>query len=527
MAMRRRRSLRLLIVGALLAWAWVGPVDPASAQVEEPAITVTPSTGLVDGQLVRVEGTGFNPGSTVYVGACPPGATDPFSCDLSNVVTTAADASGGFSVDFRAYRFLDTAGGVDCVDVTCLIGATDLGALTALTEIHFADAPDPVLTLDVSPDTDLSVGDTVTVTGSGFSPFVSVTLRMCPTEVDPGLCTQPFGSSGVVTVSADGDGAFETGFDVSRFVPFPGDSGTYDCATGSCSVAADSRTGTTAAPVSFAPPTEVLQVTPATNLQDDQVVQVIGSGFPPEVGVAVLNCIPAGAFSAFSDCDLEHTTSLTTSASGTFTSDHTVDRFVLGQDCLLTECEVTAVFLSNGTVAARLGITFATPALSIDIENVATLRAGTNDAVAQALITCDVATPVSLVGSISQPGITSEWVLSAQPCDPTEPLRAFIPARSIESDGTDYALGDATVEVSAWPVANLPGAGSPPDAVVASETVQLVDFDELKAVIDSALADPANEELRAAVLRAIQLRVQQDPVFRAEFAAAIAALLSA
>lgn len=49
--------------------------DPAAPRLPPPSITVTPSDGLTDGDVMSVDGTGFSPGDPVDFAECAPGAT--------------------------------------------------------------------------------------------------------------------------------------------------------------------------------------------------------------------------------------------------------------------------------------------------------------------------------------------------------------------------------------------------------------------------------------------------------------------
>lgn len=49
--------------------------DPDAPLLPPPTITVTPDHGLVDGDVMVVEGTGFSPGDGIYYAECAPGAT--------------------------------------------------------------------------------------------------------------------------------------------------------------------------------------------------------------------------------------------------------------------------------------------------------------------------------------------------------------------------------------------------------------------------------------------------------------------
>lgn len=152
--------------------------------------------------------------------------------------------------------------------------------------------------ITVTPSTGLVSGQVVTVTGSGFTPSVQMILSDCVTETTLGYCGGPPPDS----VFTDPSGNFTYQFKVAR--------GTFDetvyppvlvdCARapGACSVFA--YVGVSAerasAPISFdasvPPPSAVVTVTPSRALNDEQTLQVSGSGFTPSSGVFVGQCAP-------------------------------------------------------------------------------------------------------------------------------------------------------------------------------------------------------------------------------------------
>jgi hypothetical protein len=116
-----------LVAVALLAWGLATMTAVAEAA---PMISVSPSTGLLDGQTVTVSGTGFRPLATVYVATCPPTATQPLDCDESNFASLGADVDGSVTITYTVHRLIrpssDPGGApLDCAHVACRIGATD------------------------------------------------------------------------------------------------------------------------------------------------------------------------------------------------------------------------------------------------------------------------------------------------------------------------------------------------------------------------------------------------------------------
>jgi hypothetical protein len=114
--MRRRRGACLAALGALLLMRVFLP-QGAQAQ-EQPSITVTPNTGLVDGQTVTVTGEAFPPiaPASAVVAQCaePVVLTDVSSvvsrCDLSG--QPSFDAEGNLvPTSFTVHEVFTSAGG--------------------------------------------------------------------------------------------------------------------------------------------------------------------------------------------------------------------------------------------------------------------------------------------------------------------------------------------------------------------------------------------------------------------------------
>jgi hypothetical protein len=96
--------------------------NPAHAASDTGAtISVDPSASLSDGQTVNVTGSGFTPGSIIFIGQCK-SATESTACDLGSVTGTTATADGTISSTFTVHSGFDAtdtrtgtpAGRVDC-----------------------------------------------------------------------------------------------------------------------------------------------------------------------------------------------------------------------------------------------------------------------------------------------------------------------------------------------------------------------------------------------------------------------------
>jgi len=184
-----------------------------------PTIVVEPSTGLSPGQTITVTGSGFTPGSSIGVAMCPDAGVDRAACDFSTARTERSDGAGGFTL---RYEVVNTVNGLGCVPARCLIGASNLDvpdeianrvglgftapsgstpdvtstpvqvadvAAVGVPEADVAAPPDrangievaaqATPTISVLPSTGLTKGQTVTITGSGFTPGSSVGVSLC------------------------------------------------------------------------------------------------------------------------------------------------------------------------------------------------------------------------------------------------------------------------------------------------------------------------------------------------------------
>ena len=81
-----------------------------------PAVSVSPSTGLVDRQEVTVRGTGYAPGGSVGILQCRAGATSIDQCDGRTADSFSADASGAYTRRMTVYAVVEDAHGqvTDC-----------------------------------------------------------------------------------------------------------------------------------------------------------------------------------------------------------------------------------------------------------------------------------------------------------------------------------------------------------------------------------------------------------------------------
>ncbi len=119
--------------------------DPNSQPPPPPVLTMTPSTHLVDGQVVTVHGSGFTPGATVGLAPCASGVTSIADfCDLGRAFSAVADDAGAFTTIHAAAGVLGTArGGVECTTApgTCVLAAANASDLTEFASTPFGVDP--------------------------------------------------------------------------------------------------------------------------------------------------------------------------------------------------------------------------------------------------------------------------------------------------------------------------------------------------------------------------------------------------
>jgi Neocarzinostatin family len=238
-----------LTVGAAcaLVLAWATPALPSAAQTPPtPTVTVTPDSGLVDGQSVLIEGTGFPSGVFVVVMQCQPGSTS-LSELLTKCVTMGAaptpDASGSFSTFQAVHRTIEPGSGpVDCgaSPGACTIAAAYGVESWVEAAIAFADSSSPTPTIDVRPSVDLEDGDVVTVTGADFPSAETVSITQC--QANRPTSGEWCDARPAVTATTDAAGGFISQLGIRRGITLPSGA-VIDCAPRACVVAALTEDG--------------------------------------------------------------------------------------------------------------------------------------------------------------------------------------------------------------------------------------------------------------------------------------------
>jgi hypothetical protein len=131
---------RVLVTVIVIAFAAVfAAPSAASAQASAGGVTVTPSVGLVNGESVTVNGSGWQPSSVVSVYECVLVSGDDVECVTSEPVGT--DAAGDFAIPYTVVRMIH---GIDCQAAGgCAIVAFASPSTMSGAAITFVDSAKP------------------------------------------------------------------------------------------------------------------------------------------------------------------------------------------------------------------------------------------------------------------------------------------------------------------------------------------------------------------------------------------------
>jgi hypothetical protein len=127
-------------VAAGLAFAF----QPAA--MAAPGVTVTPATGLSNGQTVTVSATGLTPGTVYHVGQCATVEPGVIGCDATTSTDVTADAAGKITAQLTVHTSFQAVvgsngtpwGTVNCKVVSCSAGLGNNAGEGAAQAITFA-----------------------------------------------------------------------------------------------------------------------------------------------------------------------------------------------------------------------------------------------------------------------------------------------------------------------------------------------------------------------------------------------------
>lgn len=347
--------------------------DPSGDLVAAPTVSVSPASNLVDGQVVEVTGSGFEPGSWTSGSLC---ANDGGrqGCRYFSLPEIGSSGTLTSSVTVRA-ALADSAGSlerVDCRSATAVctfqVWSADWNQAAPVV-LHF-DPSAPLLpppTVSVDPQHGLVDGQVVTVQGSGFTSGDWVWLALCSSGAgpEPEACRE----LGDGDTYADDDGGFSLPVRLRALIPTGDDEPAIDCRVVACVIRVSTPDGAVAHPVEFDPsmpllPPPSVSVSPRTKLTDGQVVTVTLTNFDPGDWLSVQVCQSASDLcdpesTVYPEIDLAEPTVITLAVYGTFPT------YTEPVDCRVSPgCEIRVRSFGPVGALAAAPISFGPPAPS-------------------------------------------------------------------------------------------------------------------------------------------------------------------
>jgi hypothetical protein len=307
----------------LVAASFVASGTGASAAAASPEIsgsfTVSPTTDLVDGQVVSVHGTGFEDGGGyLSLWQCEAGGRPHLQdCNDADQDDPIYDLGprGTFDVTFRleAAFVLESGRAIDCRDApgTCVITlfAEDPSGIPDVPLSFDPTAPlDPPPTVTVTPS-DLVDGQMAHAEVTGFRPNTGARVKVCNGPSSSARCHEGEDLVPPDDAYADASGSFGVDFR-ARAVVTPGELYTkrgsagppaaapFDCRVVDCYLVVTEWTdgnGEGVAPLDFDPdsplhPAATMTVTPSTGLAPTQRVAVHVENLFPGEDVEITQC---------------------------------------------------------------------------------------------------------------------------------------------------------------------------------------------------------------------------------------------
>jgi hypothetical protein len=205
--------------------------DRSAPPAPAPSARVTPRFGLHDAQTVHVHGERFLPLSYVPIEQCDRNPLDA-GATCRDASQAYADAHGVVDLDVVVRRIMQTSTSrVDCIaaGVHCLIavGLYDVELPRVVSITFDPNAPLHLPTVTATPSTGLVDGQSITISGTGFTPNVQVAAAECGAGT---VGTQSCDLGNVVYGTSDGSGDASISFTVHASLSTA--TGTIDCTTG-------------------------------------------------------------------------------------------------------------------------------------------------------------------------------------------------------------------------------------------------------------------------------------------------------
>jgi hypothetical protein len=189
---KQRRAFAIALVLAPLALALALFATPASAAA--PSITITPSSGLTNGQSVTVSISGFSANvATINVVQCLSTGSSASSCNVADgKLFQKTNASGALTVTMTVRT---TFGANDCTKSQCMIAAHEGTSATsgnnAQKNISFASAAKPTPTTTHATTASTPTSTSATAGGATSSAAAAGTAAPTGADTGTGVSTSP------------------------------------------------------------------------------------------------------------------------------------------------------------------------------------------------------------------------------------------------------------------------------------------------------------------------------------------------
>jgi hypothetical protein len=354
------------------------PSDPTPTQrtigpVTGVTVEVSPSTGLVDGQTVRVRIDGLELMGAAQLGMCRGDVTDLL--DQGSCSQTALQVVGGSTSTAAADQELVVSSVLrlgderdivyDCATepAGCVLAvgtAPPLRGVLVPLDFVAGTRASAAPSVSIAPVSGLRAGATVVITASDLPANRTFDVLQCASGADRSSDCQLVG---ITSITADASGALGGEVTIDDVLFTIG--GLVDCTQGECVILIDDFDGTAIAvgPLQFEPGVEPLlpsmTIEPAGPYRDGQIVTVNGVGFPPgeDVGTHLGRC-PAWLDTRVEERCAYSLGGPTVEADGTFSASITLNSGLLVGSCLDEPGCVLAWVIPNGPTVAEVPLPF-------------------------------------------------------------------------------------------------------------------------------------------------------------------------
>lgn len=316
----------------------LGSLPVTEAPPAVPQVTANPTSVTKDTQ-VALTGTGY-PGSTQVNIRIGPNSASIFS----NVYgSTFTDASGNFATSFKMPAQWPNGQNIGTGQMVISV-TTGTGVGAATTVNYTAQSYTPVIA--ISPNSG-PAGTVINVSGTGFPPSLSVSIRLAITSTD--FLTTPY-----TTTVTSGSGTFATSFIMPSKWP---DNSTITQTNLQVVALVDGTSYVDSEAFTYQPAvaTPVISINP-TSAGAGTDIAVSGSNFPANTSIEIRLGLPSAGFIS------SPYLTITTNSSGAFTTPFTVpSQWTNGTPITDTALQVVVTVAGNQSISAVTPFTFILP----------------------------------------------------------------------------------------------------------------------------------------------------------------------